>query len=230
MPRLPEFMKVGNKEKGLLINSVLQNINAIKQEINDNAKYYTPVWKKEMLQALKVEARAVLEEALAEVETLNKQYEDRVSKIKNTPFSHTVNKDFLDTVNYTKSRLLAELKINPYKKDSLLEMAVVSKSGAQAVLELIDSKEIDDSLWTDDLYKKAFINSKSQAEIDFELKKEKQIEAINTEWSNAYNHGHYYAAEKILNGDVRSVVPMPTLERQFDIEIEEIQKQIDEGR
>lgn len=201
MPKLPEFMKVGNKEKGLLINSVLQNINAIIQEINDNAKYYSPVWKKEMLQALKVEARAVLEEALAEVEVLNKQYEERISKVQNTPFSHSVNKDFLDTVNYTKTRLLAELKINPEKKDSILEMAVASKSGAQAVLELIDSKQIDQSYWTDDLYKKAFINSKSQAEIDFELKKESQIEAIRTEQLQAYNYGSYLAVRKLLDSN-----------------------------
>jgi hypothetical protein len=194
-------MKVGNKEKGLLINSVLQNINAIIQEINDNAKYYSPVWKKEMLQALKVEARAVLEEALAEVEVLNKQYEERISKVQNTPFSHSVNKDFLDTVNYTKTRLLAELKINPEKKDSILEMAVASKSGAQAVLELIDSKQIDQSYWTDDLYKKAFINSKSQAEIDFELKKESQIEAIRTEQLQAYNYGSYLAVRKLLDSN-----------------------------
>lgn len=201
MPKLPEFMKVGNKEKGLLINSVLQNINAVRQEINDNAKYYSPVWKKEMLQALKVEGRAVLEEALAEVEALNKQYEERIRKIQNTPFSHTVNKDFLDTVNYTKTRLLAELKINPEKKDSILEMAVASKSGAQAVLELIDSKQIDQSYWTDDLYKKAFINSKSQAEIDFELKKQSQIEEVRTEQLQAYNYGSYLAVRKLLDSN-----------------------------
>lgn len=201
MPKLPEFMKVGNKEKGLLINSVLQNINAIKQEINDNAKYYTKTWKKEMLQALKVEGRAVLEEALAEVEALNKQYEERIRKIQNTPFSHTVNKDFIDTVNYTKTRLLAELKINPEKKDSILEMAVASKSGAQAVLELIDSKQIDQSYWTDDLYKKAFINSKSQAEIDFELKKQSQIEEVRTEQLQAYNYGSYLAVRKLLDSN-----------------------------
>lgn len=227
MPNGWKFMK--KQEKGLAINTVLEDIRRAKQEINDNAKYYSPVWKKEKLKDLKVEAVTALKEAVEEAKAVNKQYEEKISAIKNTPFSHTVNKDFIDTVNYTKQRLLAELKINPYKKDSLLEMAVASKSGAQAVLELIDSKEIDDSIWTDELYKKAFINSKSQAEIDFELKKEKQIEAINTEWSNAYNHGHYSAAEKILNGDVRSVVPMPTLERQFDIEIEEIDKQLNGG-
>lgn len=231
MTSLPIGWKpIKRKEKGLLINTVLEDIRKARQEIYDNAKYYSPVWKKEQLQAFKVEAVNLIKEALEEVNTLNKEYESKINEIKNTPYSHTVNKDFLDSVNYTKSRLLAELKINPYEKDSILDIAVSSKSGAQAVLELIDDKQLDNSYWSEGLYTKAFINSKSQAELEFELKKDNQIKAIQSEWSNAYNRGHYFAAEKILKGDVSQKVPMPSLEWGINREIEEIDRQIKEGR
>lgn len=229
LPKGWKFMK--KQEKGLAIDTVLEDIRKAKQEIYDNAKYYSPIWKKEKLKELKVEAVTALKEAVAEVEALNRQYENRITEIKNDPFKgHDVSSDFINSVNYTKTRILAEIRMNNKPINQILEMAVASKSGAQAVLELIESKQIDNSVWTAGIYTKAFVNSKSQAELDFELKKEKQIEAINAEWNNAYNHGHYSAAKKILNGDVRNVVPMPTLERQFDIEIEEIDKQINEGK
>lgn len=231
MTSLPIGWKpIKRKEKGLLINTVLEDIRKTRQEIYDNAKYYSPVWKKEQLQAFKVEAVNSIKEALEEVKKVDKEYEDKIDEIENTPYNHTVNKDFLDSVNYTKSRLLAELKTNPVNKKNILDMAVASKSGAQAVLELIDSKQLDNSYWTEELYTKAFVNSKSQAELEFELKKDNQIKAIQSEWSNAYNRGHYFAAEKILKGDVSLKVPMPSLEWGIDREIEEVDKQINGGR
>lgn len=231
MTSLPIGWKpIKRKEKGLLINTVLEDIRKARQEIYDNAKYYSPVWKKEQLQAFKVEAVSSIREALEEVKKVDKEYKDKIDEIKNTPYNHTVNKDFLDSVNYTKQRLLAEIKINPHKKDSVLDIAVQSKTGAQAVLELIDSKQLDNSFWTEELYTKAFINSKSQAELEFELKKDNQIKAIQSEWSNAYNYGHYLAAKRILEGDVSLKVPMPSLEWGINREIEEIDSQINGGR
>lgn len=227
MPRLPEFMKnVRSQKKELLINSVAENIRIAKQAINDEAKYYSPVWKKEMLQALKVEAKQALQEAIEEAKGVIKEYDGKISVIRNAPFSHSVNKEFLDNVNYTKTRILGELRLNPHNAQSILDMAVASKSGAQAVLELIESKQIDASLWSDDLYKNAFINSKSQAELEFELKKEQQVDALEKEKNNVCNMGHYLYAVKMLDNGIYNVSSM---ERQFDNDIKEIDKQLNGG-
>ena len=216
------------KVNEMLINTLAEDIRKANQILEDNKKNYSPMGNKEKLQELKLYSVERTKAAIKEVENFNTEFDNKIKEIRNTPFTgHNMSKEYIDNVNFTKIRLLADIKINPYTKNEILEKAIASKIGAQAVLELIQNKDIDDSYWTDDLYKKAYINSKTQQELDWEIKKEQQIEVIGKEQNEAYNYGSYLGAIKLLNGDVNKKTP--PLERQFDIEIAQIDRAIEEG-
>lgn len=210
-----------NKSNGgnqMLINNLADDIRRAKQEINDNAKYYSPEWKKDQLKQLKALSIEAYKKAIAEFEKVNGEYESKRNEIANSRYiGHSTSPEFMENVKFAKSRLLAEIKINPIEKDKIINNALSSKVGSQAILELIQNKELDNSHWTDETYKTAFINSKSQAELDFEINKENQIKSIKKEQFEKCNYGSYLGAIKTLNGDVKKGVP--TLERMFDDEI-----------
>lgn len=208
----------------MLINNLVENLRKAKESINENAKYYSPIWKQEQLKKLKMESIQAFTQAIEEFEKVNKMYEDKIREIENSFYiGHSTSPKYLENVKLTKSRLLAEMKINPNNKTDIINKALSTKIGSQALLELIQNKEIDDSYWTDETFKKAYINSKSQAELDFEINKDNQIKAIKQEQAEKCNYGSYLAAIKILRGDVKAGIP--TLERQFDNEIAEVENQ-----
>lgn len=210
----------------MLINNLAENLRKAKESINENAKYYSPIWKQEQLKKLKTESIQAFNQAIEEFEKVNKMYEDKIRGIENSFYiGHSTSPEYLENVKLTKSRLSAEMKINPNNKTDIINKALSTKIGSQALLELIQNKEIDDSYWTDETFKKAYINSKSQAELDFEINKDNQIKAIKQEQAEKCNYGSYLAAIKILQGDVKADIP--TLERQFDNEIAEVENQND---
>lgn len=219
-----KFISQSNQNGGneMLINNLAESVRKAKQEIYDNAKYYSPEWKRDNLKELKKIAHEAYLKAIEEFEKINNEYENKISEIEKSSYQgYSTTPEYIENVKYAKTRLLADIKINPNNKDKIINDALSSKVGSQAILELIQSKELDNSYWTDETFKNAYINSKSQAELDFEINKENQIKAIRKEQFEKCNYGSYLGAIKTLTGDVKK--GMPTLERQFDNEIAEIE-------
>ena len=220
------ILKQSNGGNQMLINNLVEDIRKARQEINDNAKYYSPEWKKDQLKQLKALSIEAYNKAIEEFEKVNNEYENKINEIQNSHYiGHSTSPEYMENVRFAKSRLLAEIKVNPNAKDKTINNALSSKVGSQAILELIQSKELDNSYWTDETFKTAYINSKSQAELDFEINKENQIKSIKKEQFERCNYGSYLGAIKILQGDVKAGIP--TLERQFDNEIAEVENQND---
>jgi hypothetical protein len=216
-----------NGGRPLLINDVAKAIEQVRAEINEQAKYYDKKWKIDQLKELKKQGVALYRDAIAEVNAYNAEHQSKVSQIKNTTFEgHSATQEYLDNVKFTKSRLLAEINVNPMRKDEIINKALTSRMGAQAVLELIQNKEIDKGFWTDEVYKKAFINSKTQKELDWEIKKEQQLDVLSKERNEAYDYGSYMGLVKIFTGDVAK--KEPSFERRIDIEIEQLGKGVTE--
>lgn len=206
----------------MLLNSLAENIRKAKDEIKANAKYYSPEWEKDQLKKLKAQAIESYQKGFEEYQNISNDYQNRISEIQNSFYiGHSTSPEYLAKVNHLKSRILAEIKINPNDKDRIINQSLSNKIGSQALLELIQNKELDNSYWTDDTFKKAFINSKSQAELDFEINKDNQIKALKKEYAEQCNYGSYLAAQKTFYGDVKAGIP--NLERMFDDEIERLE-------
>ena len=218
-----KLMETNNGGRPLLINDVAKAIEQVRAEINEQAKYYNKQWKIDQLKELKKQAVALYRDAIAEVDAYNAEYQNKVNQIKNKAFEgHSTTQEYLDNVKYTKTRLLAEIEVNPNEKGKIIDKALTSRMGAQALLELIQNKEIDNSYWTKDTYQKAFINSKTQKELDWEIRKKQQLDELKKERieADAYDYGLYFGAIKTLTGDV--VNKVPPLEEQFDLEIKKL--------
>ena len=62
----------------MLINNLVENLRKAKESINENAKYYSPIWKQEQLKKLKMESIQAFNQAIEEFEKVNKMYEDKI--------------------------------------------------------------------------------------------------------------------------------------------------------
>ena len=216
----PAVNQIGGKE--MLLNSIAENLRKTRNEIKENAKYFSPEWEKEQLRSLKAQAKELYQKGFEEYQNISNDYENKISKLENSFYiGHSISPEYVEKVNYMKSRILAEIRINPNGKDKVINQSLSTKVGSQALLELIQNKELDNSYWTDDTFKKAFINSKSQAELDFEINKDNQIKALKKEYAEQCNYGSYLAAQKTFYGDVKAGIP--NLERLFDDEIERLE-------
>ena len=214
------FNRKGND---MLINSLFDDYRKIRQEIKDNEKFYSITGRKEQLTTLKTVVLEAYAKAIEEVETIKSDYNTKIDNIQNSQYiGYSTNPETLENIKFAKSRILAEIRIDPQQKNSIIDNSLLSKLGSQAILELIQNNELDNSYWTEETFKKAYLNSKSQKEIDWELDKQKQVETLQNEVSGKINYGKYLALQKIINGDV--VKRIPTLERQIDDEIASFEK------
>lgn len=202
----------------MLINQVSENFRKAKEEFSRESKRLNSVGKKDYLIKLKKETMEAFISAIKEVEALNEANDKKIKEIEATPYiGYSTTPEMVENVNYAKSRIMADIEINPNKQSEIIDKALASKVGSQAILELINSKLLVRSPWTEEVYRKAFVNSKSQKEIDWEIDKQKKIDEIKNESTGQYNFGSYLGAIKILNGDV--VVGVPPLEKFFDDQI-----------
>lgn len=230
MARLPEFMKnMGStKNNKLLINQITEVINQARAEIEEQAKYYNLQWKIDMLTALKKEAIDLYNKAIEEANAANTDYEQRIREVEATQYEGSrVNKDEAATLDFEFRSLKAELNMTD-NKQKVIDKYLASKIGAKAVLLMFSEPNVDLGLWTNDIYKKAFMKSKTQAELDFEIKKQEQINQLKLEQAEKFNVGNLLAAQRIIQGNPAN--GMPSLENKFDEEIRQVQRMMDNER
>lgn len=230
MARLPEFMKnmgskTGNK---LLINQINETINNARKEIEEQAKYYNLQWKIDMLTALKKEAIELYQKAIEEANSVNGGYEQQLKELEASQYEGSrFNKDEAATLDYELRSLKAELNMTD-NKQKVVDKYLASKIGAKAVLLMFSEPNVDLGFWTKDIYSKAFMKSKTQAELDFEVKKQEQINSIKLEQANQFNVGNLLAAQRIMQGNPAK--GMPSLENKFDEEIRIVRMQMENER
>ena len=227
MARLPEFMKnMGStKNNKLLINQVTEVINQARAEIEEQAKYYNLQWKIDMLTALKKEAIDLYNKAIEEANAINNDYERRIREIEATQYEGgRFNKDDTATLDFELRSLKAELNMTD-DKQKIIDKYLASKIGAKAVLMLFADKDIDLGYLkhqAQNIYAKAYVNSKTQAELDFEIKKQEQINQLKLEQAEKVNIGKLLAAQRIMQGNPAKGIP--SLENMFDEEIRQLQR------
>lgn len=230
MARLPEFMKnMGStKNNKLLINQITEVINQARAEIEEQAKYYNLQWKIDMLTALKKEAIELYQAAIEEANSVNIDYEKKISEIEATQYEGArIGKDDTATLDFELRSLKAELNMTN-NKEKVIDKYLASKIGAKAVLMLFADKDIDLGHQAQNIYTRAFMKSKTQAELDFEVKKQEQINALKLEQANKVNVGNLLAAQRIMQGNPAK--GMPSLENIFDDEIRTAQIMMDNER
>ena len=230
MARLPEFMKNMGKSTNekLLIAEITEKINAARAEIEEQAKYYNLQWKIDMLTALKKEATELYQQAIEEANNVNGGYEQKINELEAMQYEGArIGKDDTATLDYELRSLKAELNMTN-DKYKVIDKYLASKIGAKAVLMLFADKDIDLGHQAHNIYTKAFMKSKTQAELDFEVKKQEQINALKLEQSNKFNVGNLLAAQRIMQGNPAK--GMPSLENKFDEEIRQAQRMMDNER
>lgn len=222
------LFETNKRENGLLINRVSAMVTQAKKDIDKQAKYYNLQWKKEMLQQLKGEAIQLYTQAISEANVINKQFEDRIKEVENQEFPRArVTQDELVNLQYDLQALKAELNMAD-SKNNVIDKWLATKTGAKVVMMMFSEPNLDLGLWTKDIYARAFVASKSQAELDFEVKKQKEIDAIKTEQASAINIGSLYAAQRVLTGNPSK--GLPALARTFDDEILACERSINDER
>jgi len=203
----------------LKINDISSRLAEARRKIDEQAKYYNLQWKKDALQALKAEALAAYADAIDEAAAVNKQYEDKIDAIAAKRYEGArVNKDDIATIDYELRSLKAELNMTA-DKNSVIERYMASRTGAKAVLLMFSEKDLDLGIWTQDIYTKAFMKAKTQAEIDFEANKGTQIAALKEQQAQEIDIGKLLAAQRVLTGNPN--MKLPSLERQFDMDIDD---------
>ena len=230
MARLPEFMKnMGStKNNKLLINQITEVINQARAEIEEQAKYYNLQWKIDMLTALKKEAIDLYNKAIEEANAANTDYEQRIREVEATQYEGSrVNKDEAATLDFEFRSLKAELNMTD-NKQKVIDKYLASKIGAKAILLMFSEPNVDLGFWTKDIYAKAYMKSKTQAELDFEIKKQEQINQLKLEQAEKFNVGNLLAAQRIMQGNPAN--GMPSLENKFDEEIRQVQRMMDNER
>lgn len=230
MPRLPEFMKNMGKaaNEKLLIADITEKINAARAEIEEQSKYYNLQWKIDMLTALKKEATELYQQAIEEANNVNSDYEKKIGEVEAMQYEGArIGKDDTATLDFELRSLKAELNMTS-DKSKVIDKYLASKIGAKAVLMLFADKDIDLGHQAQNIYSKAFMKSKTQAELDFEIKKQEQINSLKLEQSNKFNVGNLLAAQRIMQGNPAK--GMPSLENKFDEEIRQAQRMMDNER
>lgn len=230
MARLPEFMKnMGSaKNNKLLINQVTEVINQARAEIEEQAKYYNLQWKIDMLTALKKEAIDLYNKAIEEANAINNDYERRIREVEATQYEGSrVNKDEAAILDFEFRSLKAELNMTD-DKQKVIDKYLASKIGAKAILLMFLEPNVDLGFWTKDIYAKAYMKSKTQAELDFEIKKQEQINQLKLEQAEKVNIGKLLAAQRIMQGNPEKGIP--SLENKFDEEIRQVQRMMDNER
>lgn len=224
MARLPEFMKnMGStKNNKLLINQITEVINQARAEIEEQAKYYNLQWKIDMLTALKKEAIDLYNKAIEEANAVNADYERRIREVEATQYEGSrVNKDEAAILDFEFRSLKAELNMTD-DKQKVIDKYLASKIGAKAILLMFSEPNVDLGFWTKDIYAKAYMKSKTQAELDFEIKKQEQINQLKLEQAEKVNIGKLLAAQRIMQGNPAKGIP--SLENMFDEEIRQLQR------
>lgn len=113
-------------------------------------------------------------------------------------------------------------------KQKVIDKYLSSKLGAKAVMLMFSEPDVDLGLWTKDIYAKAFMKSKTQAELDFEIKKQEKVNQLKLEKSEQFNIGNLLAAQRIMQGNPER--GMPSLENVFDNEIRQVYQMMDNER
>lgn len=224
MARLPEFMKnMGStKNNKLLINQITEVINQARAEIEEQAKYYNLQWKIDMLTALKKEAIDLYNKAIEEANAINNDYERRIREIEATQYEGSrVNKDEAAILDFEFRSLKAELNMTD-DKSKVIDKYLASKIGSKAIMLMFAEPDVDLGFWTKDIYAKAYVNSKTQAELDFEIKKQEKINQLKLEQAEKVNIGKLLAAQRIIQGNPAKGIP--SLENMFDEEIRQLQR------
>ena len=72
------------------------------------------------------------------------------------------------------------------------------------------------------------MKSKTQAELDFEIKKQEKVNQLKLEKSEQFNIGNLLAAQRIMQGNPER--KMPSLEKVFDDEINQVRQMMDNER
>lgn len=230
MARLPDFMKnMGStKNNKLLINQITEVINQARAEIEEQAKYYNLQWKIDMLTALKKEAIDLYNKAIEEANAINNDYERRIREIEATQYEGSrVNKDEAAILDFEFRSLKAELNMTN-DKEKVIDKYLASKIGAKAVLMLFADKDIDLGHQAQNIYTRAYMKSKTQAELDFEIKKQEKINQLKLEQAEKVNIGKLLAAQRIMQGNPEKGIP--SLENMFDEEIRQVQRMMDNER
>lgn len=213
---------VAAKKAPLMINDVVRWLNEARRSIDEQAKYYNMQWKKDMLKALKEEALTVFAEAVDEAVAVSKQYEDKIDWLTAQQYTGArVNKDDIATVDYELRSLKAELNM-AVDKNSVIERYLATQTGAKAVMLMFSEKDLDSVLWTKSIYDRAITKAKTKAEQEFEINKSTQIAELKAQQAQEFNIGTLLAAQRILAGSAGNAIP--SLERQFDLDIEECDK------
>ena len=224
MARLPEWMKNMGKatNEKLLITEVTEAVRKARAEIEEQAKYYNLQWKIDMLTKLKREAIDLYNKAIEEANAINNDYERRIREIEATQYEGSrVNKDEAAILDFELRSLKAELNMTD-DKFKVIDKYLASKIGAKAVLMLFADKDIDLGHQAQNIYAKAYVNSKTQAELDFEIKKQEQINQLKLEQAEKVNIGKLLAAQRIMQGNPAKGIP--SLENMFDEEIRQLQR------
>lgn len=220
-----KFRETAGQPKKALITEVSEAVKKARAEIEENAKYYNLQWKIDMLTELKRKALALYEEAINEANSINANYEKQIREIEASQYEGgRFNKDDTATLDFELRSLKAELNMTD-DKSKVIDRYLASKIGSKAVLMLFADKDIDLGHQAQNIYAKAFVNSKTQAELDFEIKKNEKINNLKLEQANGFNAGQLLAAQRVMQGSIEKGIP--TLERKFDDEIEALKRQLD---
>jgi hypothetical protein len=175
-----------------------------------------------MLTALKKEAIDLYNKAIEEANAVNNDYERRIKEIEATQYEGArVNKDEAAILDFELRSLKAELNMAD-DKQKVIDKYLATKIGAKAILLMFSEPNVDLGFWTKDIYAKAYMKSKTQAELDFEIKKQEQINQLKLEQAEKVNIGKLLAAQRIMQGNPEKGIP--SLENMFDEEIRQLQR------
>jgi len=220
-----KFRETAGQPKKALINEVSEAVRKARAEIEEQAKYYNLQWKIDMLTKLKREAIDLYNKAIEEANTINADYERRIREIEATQYEGArIGKDDTATLDFEFRSLKAELNMTN-DKEKVIDKYLASKIGAKAVLMLFADKDIDLGYLkhqAQNIYAKAYVKSKTQAELDFEIKKQEQISQLKLEQAEKVNIGKLLAAQRIMQGNPANGIP--SLENMFDDEIRAAQR------
>jgi len=207
----------GTTTSKLSVNTIVAALQQAKREIENEAKYKGQMWKQDALKALKVEALVAFQAALDEAHEVNRQYEEKINTILNEQYTGArVNKNDIEVINYELTALKAELNMND-DKNKVIDKYLATQTGAKAVMLMFSEKDLDLGIWSQSVYKQAFIKSKTREELDFEVQKAPKINELKAQQAAEMNIGSVLAVQAILNGSVQRGTP--SLERQFDLDI-----------
>lgn len=201
----------------MLINNVINMVSEKRKEIDKQSKEYGYTWKKVQLKALQKESIQLVQKAIDEAQNKVREYESKIKEIDNRQFQRTsVTQEEAVNLEYDLKVLKAELNMSESKSE-VIERYLQTKSGAKAVLMMFADPNVDIGYWTKDIYTKASMIAKSQVEIDFDLKKKKEVDTLKSELSEMVDIGSLLAAQKVLTGSADWKIP--SLERQFENDI-----------